>query len=206
MPLELIQEHDNDNVMLFQNITPVDKSQSRPVVNYGQMPTGRLNPDLRNATGESIVQDQIANAGVSVNPDVVGSTDDLDPRDTNKDGEVSWKESVVSAGENAKEAVKMAGSQAGKVVSAGLDYTKKGAVKVAVNLRESLDYDEDGKATMTDLANYGKDIGIATGETIREASGANDVARSVKDSADSGMNTAIMVGGVVILMYAILKL
>ena len=192
--------------MLFQNITPVDKSQSRPVVNYGQMPSGKLNPDLRNATGESIIQDQIADAGVSGNPDVVASTNDLDPRDTNKDGEVSWKESIVSVSENAKGAVKMASSSAGKVVSAGLDYTKKGATKIAVNLRESLDYDEDGKATMTDLANYGKDIAVGTGQTIREASGANDIARGVKDSADSGMNTAIMVGGVVILMYAILKL
>ena len=69
--------------------------------------------------------------------------DELEPSlfDINKDGVVNYKDAIA------------------------------GIRKPFTNLKNSLDRDGDGEATMTDLAGYGKDGVIGLGETFRGASG-----------------------------------
>lgn len=211
MPLELIQEHDDDNVLLFRNITPIEKPQERPIVNYSTLPEGKLNPDLRNELGESQIKEVMKNAGASgVDTIHAGKEEtkreDLDPRDTDKDGKVSWSEAAVGVAESSKNAIKHMPSAAGSVVNSGMDYAKQSASAVGNKIHSTLDYDGDGTIEFQDGAKMTRDAVVESGKALREGSGLNDLGRGAKDSSDKAMNTAIYVGGAVILLYALIKM
>jgi len=210
MPLELSQEQDDENVLMFRNITPVEKEDARPIVSYATLPEGRLNPDLRNQLGESEIEEAEKNAGAS-GVDTIhagkeeikrGADEKLDPRDTNKDGVVSWGESAVGLKESAKASIKHLPTAAGSVVNSGMDYAKS----VGSNIHSRLDYDGDGIVEFQDGAKLTRDAVVEGGKAIREGSGLDDVGRAAKDTTDKALNTAIFLGAGIVLIYALLKM
>jgi len=69
------------------------------------------------------------------------------------------------------------------------------------SLKNSLDRDGDGEATLTDIAGYVKDGVVGTSSVIKEATGINEVAKGVERQTT---NTIYMIGAVA-LAYLLIK-
>ena len=61
-----------------------------------------------------------------------------------------------------------------------------GIRKPFTNLKNSLDRDSDGEATLTDLAGYGRDMIVGSGEAVRTAT-----------NFDEHLKTIMMIGGAI---------
>lgn len=208
MPPPLSNEFDDDNMIPFAlgRDTHIEKEKERPIKDYNEFKGFRMKKDIMNAEGKSEVEQLIDSNEATKNKNIHQSKDEmirenkeqLDPRDTNKDGEVSWGESFKGLGLQVKDAVSSAG---GKVVDAGLEGGKMavgGVKRVALAVA---DVDGDGDIDNADLG-----AGIrATGENLREASGLNDLGRNVKDSGDKATSQLIYVAGAVVLAYLLIK-
>lgn len=206
MPINISQENENDDAgyNIFSNANSEETLQSRhtrPVAEYSQFPEGRVNKDLRNEIGENAVKEIEATEGLTNYKAGFEETkrgENFDPRDTNQDGEVSWGETFKAIPSQSYEKVKSVVSQGGSVVKSGVEKSIEGAKKVALKIG---DVDGDGDIDIHDLgAGF-----VGAGQNIREATGINNVAKGLKDSADSAGSQMIMIGGAVLLAYLLIK-
>ena len=209
MPLILNQEEEDTGYNIFSNNNAEESLQSnhaRGVVEYSQFPQGRVNKDLRNEVGENEVkqiesEEGFTNFKASFSEIKRGEDKketEFDPRDTNKDGEVSWGETFKAIPNQSYESVKSAVSQAGATIQSGVEKSLSGAKKVALNIG---DVDGDGDIDIHDLGEAVR----STGNNIREATGINAVASGMKDSGDKITSQMIMVGGAIVLAYLLVK-
>ena len=210
MPLEILSEYEDADggYNMFRNSTPVlDSKYTTPIRDYNQFGLNRENSDLRNATGEKALQDEMADNGISPPKNIKASWSETirnvlpsNPLDVNNDGKVD-SEDFSMIKESSITKVKAMGSSAISGIGSGLQTTKDTLQAGATKLKADLDTDGDGNVSMSDLGQGGANVIKATAETLKEASGLNDLAKG----AERQSSKMIYVGGAVVLLYLLIK-
>jgi len=203
MPITLFQEEDDTEYNIFSNTTnpePLQTRHQRNIVDYDKFPKKRVNIDLANELGLSEIAEieednKMGKIHESFDEVKRDEKSQKDERDTDGDGIVSWRETVEGIPNQLKGVVSQASATVGSGLDVALDTAKKVSLKVG-------DIDGDGDVDIHDL---GAGV-VGAGQNLREATGANDMARAAQQSVDDARSQMVYVGGAIVLAYLLIKM